>query len=67
MRVRHLAELMKVPNVRGVVLDDSDHRLVIEVQVSSDRDIGQVRKKVPLQLEGYRTEITTYMPVDYAL
>ena len=67
VRIRHLAELMKLPNVHGVVLAYSDHRLVINIQVNNEHDIKEARKKAPRELEGYKIEVTTYSPVDYAL
>jgi hypothetical protein len=64
---RHLGELMKILYVSKVVLDDTGGDIAINVEVTRDDKIAQVRRSVPPKIEGYRTEVTTYSEVGYGL
>ncbi|HUY27420.1 MAG TPA: hypothetical protein VMV27_08375 [Candidatus Binataceae bacterium] len=62
-RRSQLDELMKIPYVAKVELDTENDDLAINVEVTEDDKIEQVRRLVPPKIEGYRTEVTTYSPV----
>jgi len=66
-RRAHLDELMKIPYVAKVELDTRNDDLAINVEVTEDDKIEQVRRLVPPKIEGYRTEVTTYIPIGCAL
>jgi hypothetical protein len=53
---RHRDELMRIPHVVRVSIDDSDNE-IIEVEVAHEEDIPQVERSVPPKLEGYRVEV----------
>jgi hypothetical protein len=73
VRQRHASELMKIPHVASVELDDND-RIKIDVTVSDLRltpdiledYIEDVRRQVPPKIEGYDTEVTQYIWHGYA-
>lgn len=55
---RYENELLKIPHVLRVSLDDSDHDIAIRVDVAGERDIPDVERQIPLRLDGYRVEVT---------
>ena len=70
MRQRHASELMKMPHVASVELDDSDG-INIDVTVEGTQDtledfIEDVRRWVPPKIEGIDTEVTQYVYHGYA-
>jgi hypothetical protein len=74
VRQRHEAELMKLPHVASVELDNDDKDAIkIDVKVSDtdgikiEHDIEAVRGQVPPQIEGYQTEVTQFADHAYAL
>ncbi|MGH7841040.1 MAG: hypothetical protein ACREQT_05895, partial [Candidatus Binataceae bacterium] len=74
VRKRHLAELMAIPKVHRISLDQSDDQILIDVEVEQNADgsktpddIEEVRRQVPPTIEGYEVEVTEYVPVEYAL
>jgi hypothetical protein len=67
VRQRHEAELMKLPHVTSVELDNDDKGAIkIDVKVSDTdgikikHDIEAVRSQVPQQIEGYQTEVAQF-------
>jgi hypothetical protein len=60
---RHLGELTSVPHVAKVELDNTGGDIAIDVEVTDADKIDQVRRIVPPEIEGYRTEVTTYEEV----
>jgi len=67
-RQRHARELMKIPHVASVELDDKDG-IKIDVTVK-DWDLNyieEVRRQVPPKIEGYDTEVTQYVWHAYEL
>jgi hypothetical protein len=64
---RHLDELMKIPHVANVKIDNSDNEIVIDVEVTQGHPIDPVRRAVPPEIGGYWTEVTTYIPVGCGL
>ncbi|MGH7778330.1 MAG: hypothetical protein ACREQR_00670 [Candidatus Binataceae bacterium] len=66
-RRSQLEELMKIPYVEKVELDTANHDLAINVEVTEDDKIEQVRRLVAPKIEGYRTEVTTYISVGCGL
>lgn len=74
VRQRHEAELMKLPHVTSVELDNDDKGAIkIDVKVSDTdgirikHDIEAIRSQVPQQIEGYQTEVTQYAYHGYFL
>jgi hypothetical protein len=73
VRQRHASELMKIPHVASVELDDN-HGIKIDVTVNDsgltpdilEQYIEHVRRQVPLKIEGYDTEVTQYVWHAYA-
>jgi hypothetical protein len=59
VRKRHADELMKIPNVDRVDLQQVDRHILIDVQTKGD--IDKVRKAVPPSLEGYKVEVTKFI------
>jgi hypothetical protein len=53
---RHLDELMRIPHVVRVSIDDSDDG-VIQVEVAHEEDVAKVERSVPPKLEGYRVDV----------
>ena len=66
-RRSQLDALMKIPFVAKVELDTANHDIAINVEVTEDDKIDQIRRLVPPKIEGYRTEVTTYIPVGCGL
>jgi hypothetical protein len=66
-RRRHLDELMNIPHVAKVDLDPRDHDIFIDVEVEQDASLDKVRRTAPPKIEGYDVEVTTYIPVGWAL
>jgi len=62
-----LERLMKIPYVAKVELDTENHDIAINVEVTEDDKIEQVRRVVAPKIGGYRTEVTTYSPVGCGL
>jgi hypothetical protein len=60
-RRSHLDELMKILYVKKVELDPTSNDIAINVEVTEDDKIDQVRRLVPPKIGGYRTEVTTYI------
>jgi hypothetical protein len=68
VRQRYAGELMKIPHVASVELDDQDG-IKIDVTVNDrgltpdilEQYIKDVRRQVPLKIEGYDTEVTQYV------
>jgi len=74
VRQRHEAELMKLPHVASVELDNDDKDAIkIAVKVSDTdgvkikHDIEAVRRQVPPEIEGYQTEVTQFADHGYLL
>jgi hypothetical protein len=65
-RRSQLDELMKIPYVQKVELDTKSSDTAINVEVTEDDKIEQVRRLVPPKIDGYRTEVTTYISVGCA-
>jgi hypothetical protein len=73
VRQRHASELMKIPHLASVELDDNDG-IKIDVTVNDlglppdilEDYIEDVRRQVPLKIEGYDTEVTQYVWHAYA-
>ncbi len=68
VRQRHEAELSKIPHVASVELDNDDKDgIKIDVTVEDTdgikikEDIEAVRRQVPPQIEGYKTEVTQHV------
>jgi hypothetical protein len=59
VRKRHADELMKIPNVDRVDLQQAGRDILIDVQTKGD--IDKVRKAVPPSLEGYKVEVTQFI------
>jgi hypothetical protein len=59
VRKRHADELMKIPNVDRVDLQQAGRDILIDVQTKGD--IHKVRKAVPPSLEGYKVEVTQFI------
>ena len=59
VRRRHADELMKIPNVDRVDLQQAGRHILIDVQTKGD--IDKVRKAVPPSLEGYKVEVTQFI------
>jgi hypothetical protein len=59
-RRRHLGELTSLPHVAKVELDNTGGDIAIDVEVAEGNPIDPVRRAVPPEIEGYRTEVTTY-------
>jgi hypothetical protein len=57
---RHLAELLSVPHVRKVELNNAKGDIAIDVEVTDPDKIDQVRRAVQPEIGGYRTEVTVY-------
>jgi hypothetical protein len=57
MLQRHETELLKIPHVLRLSLDDSDHDIAIRVDVAGERDIPDVERQIAPRLEGYRVEM----------
>jgi hypothetical protein len=66
-RLRHLDELMKIPHVAKVDLDPKGHDIFINLEVEQDASRDKVRRAAPPKIEGYAVEVTTYIPVGWAL
>jgi|HubBroStandDraft_6_1064221.scaffolds.fasta_scaffold723417_1 hypothetical protein len=66
-RRRHLDELMKIPHVAKVDLDPKGHDIFINLEVEQDASLDKVRRAAPPKIEGYDVEVTTYIPVGWAL
>lgn len=66
-RRSHLDEMMKILYVKKVELDTTNNDIAINVEVTEDDKIDQVRRLVPPKIGGYRTEVTTYSPVGCGL
>ncbi len=62
-RRSQLDVLMKILYVKKVELDTTSNDIAINVEVTEDDKIDQVRRLVPPKIEGYRTEVTTYSPI----
>lgn len=62
-RRSRLGALMKLPYVKKVELDRKSDGIAINVEVTEDEKIGQVRSLIPPKIGGYRTEVTTYSPI----
>jgi hypothetical protein len=62
MRSR-LGALMKLAYVKKVELDRESGGIAINIEVTEDERIGQVRSLIPPKIGGYRTEVTTYSPI----
>jgi hypothetical protein len=72
VRQRHAVELMKIPHVASVELDDQDGiRINITVDAPTaeilEDEIEEVRKQVPPKIEGYDTEVKQYVHHGYLL
>jgi hypothetical protein len=70
VRKRHLDELMKIPNVVKVELKRSKKEIVIEVLVAQDLESAEwdeVHRALPRELDGYKVEVGTFVPVENAL
>jgi hypothetical protein len=68
VRQRHEAELTKIPHVAGVELDnDNQDGIKINVTVTDEDEIEDVRRQVPPKIEGYDTEVTQHVDHAYAL
>jgi hypothetical protein len=59
VRKRHADELMKIPNVDRVDLQQAGRDILIDVQTKGD--IDKVRKAMPPSLEGYKVEVTQFI------
>jgi len=59
VRKRHLNELMKIPHVDRVDLQEAGPNILIDVQTKGDVD--EVRKTVPPSLEAYKVEVTQFI------
>ena len=59
VRKRHADELMKIPNVDRVDLQQTGLAILIDVQTKGD--IDKVRNAVPPSLEGYKVEVTQFI------
>jgi hypothetical protein len=55
---RHETELMKVPHVVRLSLDDSDDDIAIRVEVVGELDIPAAERQIAPRIEGYRVEVT---------
>jgi hypothetical protein len=66
-RRSHLDELMKILYVKKVELDTKNNDIAINVEVTEDDKIDQVRRLVPPKIDGYRTEVSTYSAVGCGL
>ncbi|MHB8380843.1 MAG: hypothetical protein ACYDC3_00680 [Candidatus Binataceae bacterium] len=66
-RRSQLDQLMKIPYVQKVELDTRSNDTAIDVEVTEDDKIEQVRRLVPPKIEGYRTEVTTYISAGCAI
>jgi hypothetical protein len=68
VRQRHQAQLMRLPHVGSVELDNDDKDAIkIDLTVMDEDDIEDVRRQVPPKIEGYDTEVTQYVHHAYAL
>jgi hypothetical protein len=65
VRQRHEAELKKISHVETVELDDHDG-IKINVTVTDEDDIEDVRRQVLPKIEGYDTEVTQHVGHAYA-
>lgn len=70
----HRAQLMKLPHVKRVSLDNDGDAISIKVEVEDDTDddvdhtdeyIEDVERMIPPQIEGYPVEVTRYEDVAY--
>jgi hypothetical protein len=55
---RHRAELMKIPHVRVVTGEiDGQHDAAILVEVDDQKNVDEVTRQLPSQLEGFPVEV----------
>ncbi|HUY39838.1 MAG TPA: hypothetical protein VMV13_13465 [Candidatus Binataceae bacterium] len=57
---------MKLAYVKKVELDRKSDGIAINIEVTEDERIGQVRSLIPPKIGGYETEVTTYSPISCA-
>lgn len=66
VRIRHLGELMSIPNVDKVSLGYSGKRIGIDLGVIDPDKIAAVRRLAPMQLEGFAVTVSQSSPSDNA-
>ena len=57
VRKAHLDQLMRIPHVVRVSLDNSNGDIVINVEVAHEEDIPKAQREAPPRLGGYRVEV----------
>jgi hypothetical protein len=57
VRKAHLDELMRIPHVVRVSLDNSGDEIVIQIEVAHEEDIQKVERQVPSKLDSYPVEV----------
>jgi len=57
VRHRHLADLMKIPDVVGVAIDLADSQIAFNVEVDKKENVAEVERSVPTKIEGYDVEV----------
>ena len=67
VRLHHLDELLRIPHVVRVSLDNANGDIVIRVEVADDDDIPKVERSVPPKLEGYRVEVVEEIGRGYGM
>ena len=62
---RHRAELMKIPHVKVVTGEvNSRNEAAILIEVDSQKNVDEVLRKAPSQIEGYPVEVDEAPPED---
>ena len=62
---RHSAELMKIPHVKVVTGEvNSRNEAAILIEVDSQKNVDEVLRKAPSQIEGYPVEVDEAPPED---
>lgn len=67
IRKAHLDELMRIPHVARVSLDNSESDIAIDVEVIHEEDIPKVERQLPPRLGGYRVEVTQKLEEGWGL
>lgn len=62
---RHRAELMKIPHVKVVTGEvNSRNEAAILIEVDSQKNVDEVMRKAPSQIEGFPVEVDEVQPED---
>ncbi len=68
VRQEHLAELMKMPHVRGVATELNERgEVVLAVEVDSPDHLDEVSSKIPSTLDGFPVDIEVQRNADAPL